>query len=114
MASIIKNDAQERAFDEINEKLNQIRDLNRCILDYDGKNIPFPVGKKKCVVIDARFSSKVISVLRAQKALRVKEIHALADRFKVLLDEDDLFIMSAEAEESTQEPRQAEAGNNVF
>ena len=76
MAVLIQDDAQLRALEEINQMLEELRDLNLAIESQEAYSIR--VNRKRSIVIDENLSGRVETVLRIQRSRRAKEITAKA------------------------------------
>ena len=98
MAVLIQDDAQLKALEEINQMLEELRDLNLAINSQQPYFIR--VNKKRGVVIDESLSGRIETVLRVQRSRRAKEISAKAAKFRISLDENEKQLL-AEGASST-------------
>ena len=98
MAVLIQDDAQLKALEEINQMLEELRDLNLAINSQQPYFIR--VNKKRGVVIDESLSGRIETVLRVQRSRRAKEISAKAAKFRISLDENEKQLL-AEGTSST-------------
>ena len=110
MATVIKNDQQEKACLEINNMLNEVKALNGAIMTLPGHGVTIQLGRKQTIRLDAAYADKVISVMKAQRAKRIKAIHAKASKFNVGLDEADLSVISDDAIRSVDSSEAAPVG----
>lgn len=92
MASILRNNLQEKALEEINLKISEVQLLNKAICSQ--KTFSFPVsGARKSVALDIIYNDKVKAILRSQRAKRIKDIRNQAARFQIGLSDDDEKIL---------------------
>ena len=98
MAVLIQDDAQLKALEEINQMLEELRDLNLAINSQQPYFIR--VNRKRGVVIDDSLSGRIETVLRVQRSRRAKEISAKAAKFRISLDENEKQLL-AEGASST-------------
>lgn len=95
MATLMKDDAQVKAFDEVNSLLEQVSLLNERI----NSSSPMILGinKKKVIQIDDSYKDKIISVLKTQRNKCIKEIQSKTSRFRIGLNESEQFTISDKA-----------------
>ena len=98
MAVLIQDDAQLKALEEINQMLEELRDLNLAINSQQPYFIR--VNRKRGVVIDDSLSGRIETVLRVQRSRRAKEISAKAAKYRIPLDENEKQLL-AEGASST-------------
>ncbi|MBQ6482385.1 MAG: hypothetical protein IJI45_14855 [Anaerolineaceae bacterium] len=98
MAVLIQDDAQLKALEEINQMLEELRDLNLAINSQQPYFIR--VNRKRGVVIDDSLSGRIETVLRVQRSRRAKEILAKAAKYRISLDENEKQLL-AEGASST-------------
>ena len=95
MANVIKNDLQIKACEEINKMLAEVNRINYAITEKLSFTVSF--GHKQSVSLDDAFRGKVISILKAQRVKKIKDIRSKAAKFNISLDADDLDVISDEA-----------------
>lgn len=103
MAKLIANDEQVRACKAINAMLEEVRILNDKIVIEDP--IIVEVNKKQSIRIDEQFTDKIVSVLKAQRQKRIKDILQKSNKFKVELEKDEKFLISDKAIETKSEKK---------
>lgn len=103
MAKLIANDEQVRACKAINAMLEEVRILNDKIVGEDP--IIVEVNKKQSIRIDEQFTDKIVSVLKAQRQKRIKDILQKSNKFKVELEKDEKFLISDKAIEAKSEKK---------
>lgn len=103
MAKLIANDEQVRACKSINAMLEEVRILNDKIVSEDP--IIVEVNKKQSIRIDEQFTDKIVSVLKAQRQKRIKDILQKSNKFKVELEKDEKFLISDKAIEVKSEKK---------
>lgn len=96
MAVLIRDDQQVKALEDITSMLNDIKLINSK-LNQSGNKFTINVNKKQSILIDAGFNDKIVSVLKAQRAKRIKDVNAKAQKFRIGLDDNDMFLMSEDA-----------------
>ncbi len=108
MASIIQDDLQAKALDEINKMLNEVRNLNQRI----NSEKPFLVqsGRKQSIELDAIYDKKIRNILQDQRMKRVKDIRLRAFKFRIALSADEEKMLDDEAIRETEEH---EAGTEI-
>lgn len=92
MAVIKQNQAQTRACEEIIVALNEVRLLNDAVADAN-REFELPLGRKSRIRIDPTLNDKMIALLKAQRAKRIKEIQLKADKFDIELDDQDMAVI---------------------
>lgn len=91
MATLIQDEAQVRACEEINRMLGEVELINRILADQSWSCV-IPYGKTK-LTIDPALRPKMDSILSAQKAKAVKSIQSLAAKYKIALSDEDKAII---------------------
>ena len=95
MASIIQDDLQAKALDEINKMLNEVRNLNQRI----NSEKPFLIqsGRKQSIELDAIYDKKIRNILQDQRMKRVKDIRLRAFKFRIALSDEEEKMIDDEA-----------------
>lgn len=97
MPSIIKEDKQVRALQEIEEQLSIVNTLNSLMEEERLYIASGPEGGGKrgaaCVAVKEKEMTKVQAVLDAYRSRLCKEIRSNAERFRIALDDSDLEIL---------------------
>ena len=99
MASIIQDDLQAKALDEINKMLNEVRNLNQRI----NSEKPFLIqsGRKQSIELDAIYDKKIRNILQDQRMKRVKDIRLRAFKFRIALSDEEEKMIDDEAIKET-------------
>ena len=94
MAKLIRDEARAEALRNINEALQNVAVLNAFI---DSKNCPFILestdGKKISTTIDVAYNKRIIAILQLQRTKIIKEIKEKANKFRVMLSDEDMIIL---------------------
>lgn len=97
MPTIIKDEKQTKALNDINAYLAEIKSINTMLDDTKAKfRITYTParGKGITVDVDSTFTSRLQSALRQQKGKRARAAQLLAQKYRIELDEDELAIMA--------------------
>lgn len=92
MPSIITDQGQVKALNEINAALDDIKKIN-ALLETGGEFRISSVKGKKDFTLDSVFSQKAAQLLLGQKAKLAGQIDKLAAKYRIQLDEDDRNCM---------------------
>lgn len=95
MAKLIKNDEQVNACKEINLALEEVKKINARILSSDPMAIS--IGPKQTIVLDGKFTDKIVAVLKAQRQILIKEILQKSKKFRISLEESEEAMISDKA-----------------
>lgn len=102
MPSIIKEDKQVRALQEIEDQLSIVNVLNSLMAEETLYITSGPEGGGKRgavgVTVKEKEMPKVQAVLDAYRARLCREIRSNAERFRIALDDRDLAILKLESE----------------
>ncbi len=106
MASIIKNDQQVKALNEINEALDTVKALNALLNPgvegaYQLSFIP-EKGKAIKVMLGKSEEKNVFAVSTKLREKLIKEIRAKAQKYRIILDQSDLQIIEGEETSSNE------------
>lgn len=124
MASIIKDENQIRACEQVNSYLNEVRSLNALIANCSeafyvsamlsekksgskkASDKKAQEQKKVMVELDNNLNDKVAVLLGKQKERLCKEIQKLAKTYRIKLDKSELDLMKniTETEDPTDDP----------
>ena len=100
MATIIKDNDQLNALEQINEYVRISRNINAALVSKsfdivsDGK-------KKDFVTLEECFNDKLIAILQKQKEKYVKEVERLTAKYRIGLDDDDKTVLYCKDSVST-------------
>ena len=97
MANVIQNNQQIKACEEINAMLSEVKTLNMAINGADKSAFVISLGRKQNITVDAAYSERIASILRSQRAKRIKDINTKASKFQIALDADDKKAIGDEA-----------------
>lgn len=113
MATLIQDNEQVNALNEINAMLKEVKTLNDRLLSKETYVIEAPSvesdtaqskpGRKistatsRTIRIDDSLASKIASVLRVQRDRRVKDILNKSTKFRIALSDADIALISDEA-----------------
>ena len=95
MAGIRKDNAQEKALEEITEMLQEVQDLNSLITS--ANPIALLVNRKRSLTIEEGLQKRIKSVLIHQRSRRVKDISAKAAKYRLELNDKEQHMISDEA-----------------
>ncbi len=107
MAVLIRDENQIKACDEINAMLSEVKTINTLIEAGPVSGFSLVVTKKQALPVDHNFDAKIITVLKQQRARRIKSILSKADKFHIALDKADLEIIS-ERHPENKDPSETE------
>ena len=91
MAVLIQDDAQLKALEDINQKIEELKAINMAISSQEPYSIR--VSRKQNIVIDKNLSERIDTILRVQRSRRAKEIAAKAAKYRILLDEKEKQLL---------------------
>lgn len=95
MATIIKNDDQIKALNDIEQNLALVSQINQIVAtEGEGTYLGFGTGKANRLDIAEPERKILLNLCTKMKDRITKDIRAKANKYKISLDENDLNILS--------------------
>lgn len=115
MASIIQDNKQLEALNNINTGIATVRDINTLLAGANDYSIGFANerGRSTKVTVSGKTRSKICAALVSHKAKIIKDVLSMAEKYHINISDEEMAILNASdapaSDAKPQEPQRVEA-----